>query len=92
MRLDTETGIASSRSATAEQRAAFEQRWPEVLRARFGWDEARGPTAGNATLLVLESDEGAYAGHLWLSEQEDLFTGETTLWITTVAVLSLIHI
>ena len=37
---------------------------------------------------MLESDEGAYAGHLWLSEQADLFSGVPKLFVTTVAVTS----
>lgn len=80
--LDLETGLASVES---EEEDAFRERWPELLRTRFGWGD-QGPTAQGSALLVLEADDGAYAGHLWVSEQVDLFTAATKLWITTMAV------
>jgi ribosomal protein S18 acetylase RimI-like enzyme len=85
--LDLETGLASLRRPTAEERDAFRARWPELLRTRFGWSDT-GPTTNDSTFFVLEDDEGGYAGHLWLSEQEDFFTGETALMVTTVAIAS----
>jgi ribosomal protein S18 acetylase RimI-like enzyme len=86
LRLDMETVAASAQSSTPEQRAALERRWPTVIRERFAWDDDRGPTTGNAVLLVLDADDSAYAGHLWLSEHEDLFTGAIALWVTTIAI------
>lgn len=85
--LDLETGLQTLRYVPPEQREAFKQRWPTVLKTRFGWSDT-GPTAHKSVLYVLEDDSGAYAGHLWLSEQEDLYTGFTRLWITTVAIVA----
>ena len=85
--LDIETGLMSLHDPAAEEQEHFKARWPEVLRNKFAWSAA-GPTTNNGTLLVLETDDGAYAGHLWLSEQEDLFSGQRKLWVTTVAVVA----
>lgn len=85
LRLDLETGLASMSAATSAQQEAFVQRWPDQLRSLYRWSDA-GPTTAASLLLVLESDDGTYAGHLWLTEQEDFFTGERKLFITTVAL------
>ena len=82
--LDLETGAKTLRHASEEEREAYRARWPEVLRARFGFGDD-GPTADRASLWVLD-DEGAYAGHLWLSEQVDVRTGVPRLWINTMAI------
>jgi ribosomal protein S18 acetylase RimI-like enzyme len=84
--LDRETGEATLRYASAEARARFHARWPAVLRERYGWTAA-GPAADKAALFVLEDDEGGYAGHLWLTEQDDLRTGLPRLWVTTMAIV-----
>lgn len=83
--LDLETGLSSMTEATSEQRDAFRKRWPDQLRELYRWGED-GPTTQESRLLVLEADDGAYAGHLWLTEQTDFFTGERKLFITTVAI------
>ena len=85
--LDIETGLMNMPDATAEQRDAFRARWPGELRTRLGWSE-RGPSGSEHTLHVLDDDSGAYAGHLWLSEQVDLFSNERRLFVTTVAVVA----
>jgi ribosomal protein S18 acetylase RimI-like enzyme len=84
--LDIETGLATMRGATEEERALYCSRWPAVLRGRYGWGD-EGPTADKSVLYVLEDDDGGYAGHLWLSEQEDVRTGIPKLWVTTMAVV-----
>jgi ribosomal protein S18 acetylase RimI-like enzyme len=73
--------------ASEEERKAFQLRWPDVLRSRFGWTET-GPSNDKATLYILESDEGVYAGHLWISEPEDFFSASKSLLINTVAIAS----
>jgi ribosomal protein S18 acetylase RimI-like enzyme len=85
LELDLETGLASLTDATPEQREAFRRRWPDELREMYRWSDD-GPTTRGSKLLVLETDDGAYAGHLWLTEQIDFFTGEGKLFITTVAL------
>lgn len=82
--LDLETGSATLRYATEAEREIFRGRWHEVLRDRYGWSDD-GPTAERAALWVLD-DDGAYAGHIWLSEQPDVRTGIPRLWITTMAI------
>jgi len=84
--LDLETGDATLRYASEADRARFRERWPTVLRERYGWS-ATGPTVDKAVLYVLEDDEGCYAGHLWLSEQDDVRTGTPRLWVTTMAIV-----
>lgn len=85
--LDLETGRSSMRDATTEQIAKFRQRWPKQIKAIYKWSDA-GPTTNNSLLLVLEAEDGDYAGHLWVSEQDDFFSGERQLFITTVALVS----
>ncbi len=82
--LDIETGLLTLRYATDEDRALYRARWPRVLKERYGWT-ADGPTVDKAVLYVLEDSDG-YAGHLWLSEQEDVRTGIPRLWVTTMAI------
>jgi ribosomal protein S18 acetylase RimI-like enzyme len=57
-----------------------------VLKERYAWGPV-GPTTDKAVLYVLEDDDGLYAGHLWLTEQEDLRTGIVRLWVTTMAIV-----
>ncbi len=83
--LDLDTGVASMVGCTPEQQADFHSRWPLALKERFGWTD-HGPTKNRSVLWVLEGDDGDYAGHLWLAEQEDMFTGEVFLFVNTVAV------
>lgn len=82
--LDLDTGSKTLRYVSEEEREAFRARWPDVLRERFGWGE-HGPTVDAASFWVLD-DEGAYAGHVWLSEQRDLRTGVVRLWINTMSI------
>lgn len=85
--LDIETGLISLRYAPEEDREAFQKRWPDVLRERYQWS-ATGPTTDKAALWVLEDDDGSYAGHLWLREQEDPLTGVLQLWVVTMAIVA----
>lgn len=84
--LDIETGLLTLRYASDDERNRYRERWPAELRARYGWG-AEGPNLDKAVLYVLEDDDGHYAGHLWLSEQDDVRTGIPRLWVTTMAVV-----
>ena len=84
--LDIETGLQTLRYASDDERNRYRERWPAVLRERYGWG-AEGPTIDKSVLYVLEDDEGHYAGHLWLSEQDDVRTGIPRLWVTTMAIV-----
>ncbi|MBI5518026.1 MAG: GNAT family N-acetyltransferase [Deltaproteobacteria bacterium] len=84
--LDVETGLHTLRYATEKERQAFQARWPEELKARFGWGP-EGPTLDEARLHVLEDDDGDYAGHLWVSFRDDPLTGLPRLWVNTMAIV-----
>jgi ribosomal protein S18 acetylase RimI-like enzyme len=84
--LDLETGRATIRGAPADEKELFEARWPSHLKSHFGWGDA-GPTHDKALLLVLEDDDGTYAGHLWVCENEDAISGAKRLYVFTVAVV-----
>lgn len=86
LRLDLETGAAGFAPGDLESRRLLAERWPGLLKSRYGWSEA-GPTVAASRLMVLEADDGSYAGHLWTTEQEDFFTGEVRLFITTIALV-----
>jgi ribosomal protein S18 acetylase RimI-like enzyme len=88
--LDMETGLSSLRLSSQEEKDAFVARWPETLKAAWGWTDA-GPTRDKSLLLVLEvhEDHGEpYGGHLWLREEVDQLTGMTHLWVLTVAIVA----
>jgi ribosomal protein S18 acetylase RimI-like enzyme len=85
--LDLETGIGSLRQSPQEERDAFIARWPETLKTTWGWTDA-GPTKDKSLLLVLEDDDGTFAGHLWLREEIDAFSGVIRLWVLSVAIVS----
>jgi len=82
--LDLETGLLDLTRASAAEREAFETRWPELLKSRSDWSDT-GPTMNKSVLYVLE-EEPDYAGHIWLAEQADFFTGTKSLFVTTVAI------
>ena len=87
IQLDLETGLSSMGDATEDARKRFLAQWPTSVRDRYAWSDS-GPTAMGSRFWVLQSDDGAYAGHLWLTEQIDFFSGVQNLFITTVAVKS----
>jgi ribosomal protein S18 acetylase RimI-like enzyme len=84
--LDLETGLATLRMSPKEEKDAFVARWPEVLKREWGWTES-GPTRDKSALLVVEDDDETYAGHLWLCEDRDTFSGLARLWVLTVAIV-----
>jgi ribosomal protein S18 acetylase RimI-like enzyme len=85
--LDLETGLGTLRSAPKEEKDAFVARWAETLKRTTGWTDA-GPTSEKSVLFVLEDDDGNYAGHLWLCEEQDRWSGATRLWVRTVAIVT----
>jgi ribosomal protein S18 acetylase RimI-like enzyme len=85
--LDLETGLTTLRSAPKTEKDAFLARWADVLKTTSGWTDA-GPTVDRGVLFVLEDDDQTYAGHLWLSEEADAFSGATRLWVRTVAIVA----
>jgi len=85
--LDTETGRLGLHDAGAAAVAAFDERWPQVVREHLGWGDD-GPTRDGMELWVLEGDGGGYAGHLLLSEQADPFSGVPRLFVLSIAVVA----
>jgi len=83
--LETETGVDSLRDASDEFRATFRERWPEQLKTMYRWAD-HGPTTPGSLILVLETDAGEYAGHIWLTDYEDFFSAQPKLFITTIAL------
>jgi ribosomal protein S18 acetylase RimI-like enzyme len=84
--LETETCLASIDLEVDKARLTL--RWPQFIKESYGWDSgpSPGPSIGKHTVLVLQADDGGYAGHVWLSEQNDFFTERAKLYITTLAV------
>jgi ribosomal protein S18 acetylase RimI-like enzyme len=85
--LDLETGLGTLRLSPKEEKDAFVARWPEALKKEWVWSDA-GPTKDQSALLVLEDDDGTYAGHLWLCEEGDAFSGLRRMWVLTVAIVA----
>lgn len=85
LRLDLETGLGDIADPSPEMVQRFRERWPAHLKATYQWTDA-GPTTAGSQLWVLEGDGGEYLGHVWTTRQEDFFTGEAKLFVTTVAV------
>jgi ribosomal protein S18 acetylase RimI-like enzyme len=85
--LDLETGLATLRLSPQDEKDAFLARWAETLKTSWGWTDT-GPTKDKSLLLVLEDDGEPYAGHLWLREEVDAFSGTTRLWVLTVAIVA----
>ena len=82
--LDLETGLVGEEVTEAE-RAAYVARWPRVLAEQHGFADGGPPPPEHGDLFVLE-DEQSYAGHVWVREQPDLFTGKARLFVVTIAV------
>jgi ribosomal protein S18 acetylase RimI-like enzyme len=85
--LDLETGRSTLRHSPPDEREAFASSWPSTLKTVWGWSDA-GPTKDKSLLLVLDDDDGTYAGHLWLCEEADALSGVTRLWVHTVAIVA----
>jgi ribosomal protein S18 acetylase RimI-like enzyme len=85
--LDLETGLATLRQSPQEEKDSFAARWAETLKTSWGWTDS-GPTKDKSSLLVLEDDDGSFAGHLWMNEEADALSGATRLWVLTVAIVA----
>ena len=84
LQLDLETAIDSLGESTEEERRLLRERWPQRL-AQQGFVPQRFAPQ-DAKLLVLESDDGRYLGHLWLSEKRDP-NGKRILEVTTMGIV-----
>ena len=84
LQLDLETAIDALGESSEDERRTLRELWPEKL-ARQGFVPGRFAVPG-AQLLVLESEEGAYVGHLWLTEARDA-SGKRILEVTTMGIV-----
>ena len=84
LQLDLETAIDALGESTEDERRKLRDRWPQRLAAQ-GFSPQRFAVAG-AQLLVLESEQGEYLGHLWLTETRDA-SGKRILEITTMGIV-----
>ena len=72
--LDLETGLSTLRQSPQEEKDSFVARWAQTLQTSWGWTDA-GPTKDNSSLLILEDDDGTFAGHLWMREEVERALG-----------------
>ena len=84
LQLDLETAIDALGESSEDERRKLRDRWPQRL-AGQGFTPPRFAVAG-AQLLVLESEQGGYLGHLWLTETRDA-GGKRILEVTTMGIV-----
>jgi ribosomal protein S18 acetylase RimI-like enzyme len=84
LQLDLETAIDALGESSEDERRKLRDRWPQRL-AGQGFTPPRFAVAG-AQLLVLESGQGGYLGHLWLTETHDA-GGKRILEVTTMGIV-----
>ena len=76
--VELETAQDALGDSTEEERATLHERWP----TRLGDQLER--TTGE--IFVLESDGGAFLGHLWLTEKRDPLNGARLLEVTSMGI------
>ena len=84
--LELETQLDGLGESTEEERAIFRERFPALLDVKMGFSR-NGFRRPGAQLWVLESEDGRYLGHLWLTERDDARHGTPTLQVTTLGVV-----
>ncbi len=84
LQLDLETAIDALGESSEDERRKLRDRWPQRL-AGQGFTPQRFAVSA-AQLLVLESEQGAYLGHLWLTETRDA-SGKRILEVTTMGIV-----
>ena len=83
LELDLETAIDALGESSEEERRKLRDRWPKELAAQ-GFTPQKFAVA-RAQLLVLESEQREYLGHLWLTEGHDA-SGKRVLEVTTMGI------
>jgi ribosomal protein S18 acetylase RimI-like enzyme len=83
LQLDLETAIDALGESNEDERRKLRARWPQKLAAE-GFAPQRFAVPG-AQLLVLESEQGEYLGHLWITEGNDA-SGKRILEVTTMGI------
>jgi len=83
LQLDLETAIDALGESNEDERRKLREGWPQKL-ATQGFTPPRFAVP-QAQLLVLQSDQGEYLGHLWITEREDA-SGKRILEVTTMGI------
>jgi ribosomal protein S18 acetylase RimI-like enzyme len=83
LQLDLETAIDALGESSEAERRSLRERWPKKLAAQ-GFTPQRFAVP-RAKLLVLESEQSEYLGHLWLTEEQDA-SGKRILEVTTMGI------
>lgn len=83
LQLDLETAIDALGESSEQERRNLRERLPKRL-AALGFSPQKFAVP-RAQLLILESDEGEYLGHLWLTEGQD-GSGKRILEVTTMGI------
>lgn len=86
LELDLETALDALVDATPEEQSALRERWPKLLLERHAFSKETF-SAPSAQLFTLDDDDGAYLGHLWLTEKIDAVTGTRFLEVTTMGIV-----
>ena len=83
LQLDLETAIDALGESSEEERRKLRERWPKKLASQGFTPQNFAVT--RAQLLILESEQGDYLGHLWLTEGQDA-SGKRILEVTTMGI------
>jgi len=83
--LELQTQLDALGDSTEGERATMRERFPALLDVKMGLARS-GFRKPGAQLWVLEED-GAYLGHLWLTERDDARHGTRTLEVTTMGIV-----
>ncbi len=86
LELELQTQIDALGDSTEEERATLRERFPALLDVKLGLAK-NGFRRPGSQLYILEDDNGAFLGHLWLTERDDTRHGTRTLEVTTMGVI-----
>ena len=86
LELELQTQIDALGESTEPERATLRERYPALLDVKCGFGK-NGFRRPGAQLWILDDDDGAFLGHLWLTERDDDVTGTRTLEVTTMGIM-----
>ena len=86
LELELQTQIDALGDSTEEERATLRERLPAILDVKKGFSR-NGFRVPGATMWVLEGDDGAFLGYLWLTERDDARHGTRTLQVTAMGIV-----
>src|SRR5207247_7297771 len=83
LELELQTQIDSLGDSTEEERATLRERLPAILDVKKGFSR-NGLRVPGAGMWVLEGDDSAFLGYLWLTERGDARHGTRPLHVTSM--------